>query len=99
MAAQFSGIRSPDFVDEAATWPMPWAGAVRTASRRWAGQVVDGALMCPYHGLRFDGRGAAFTIPHPGGQLPDGRLPVYPLVERHGCCGSGWAIRRRRIPR
>jgi vanillate O-demethylase monooxygenase subunit len=30
------------------------------------------------------GRAPAFTIPHPGGQLPDGRLPVYPLVERHG---------------
>jgi vanillate O-demethylase monooxygenase subunit len=48
------------------------------------GSVVDGALACPYHGLRFDGAGACVFNPHPGGQLPDNRLPVYPLVEMHG---------------
>ena len=48
------------------------------------GSVVDGALMCPYHGLRFSGSGACVHNPHPGGQLPDNRVPVYPLVERHG---------------
>ncbi|QCI92518.1 aromatic ring-hydroxylating dioxygenase subunit alpha [Novosphingobium sp. EMRT-2] len=48
------------------------------------GTVVDGALMCPYHGLRFDGEGHCVHNPHPGGQLPDARLPVYPLEERHG---------------
>ncbi|MBY0392830.1 MAG: aromatic ring-hydroxylating dioxygenase subunit alpha [Novosphingobium sp.] len=54
---------------------------------RWAplgqGKVVDGALTCPYHGLRFDGTGACVHNPHPGGQLPESRLGVYPLVERH----------------
>ncbi|WP_226015882.1 aromatic ring-hydroxylating dioxygenase subunit alpha [Novosphingobium sp. FKTRR1] len=47
------------------------------------GAVVDGALMCPYHGLRFDGTGACVQNPHPGGQLPERRLRVYPLLERH----------------
>ncbi|MDE2562691.1 MAG: aromatic ring-hydroxylating dioxygenase subunit alpha [Sphingomonadales bacterium] len=47
------------------------------------GCVSDGALQCPYHGLRFDGTGACVHNPHPGGQLPDARLRVYPLVERH----------------
>lgn len=47
------------------------------------GRVVDGALMCPYHGLRFDGAGACVHNPHPGGQRPGNRLDVYPLVERH----------------
>ena len=47
------------------------------------GGVMDGALMCPYHGLRFDGAGACVHNPHPGGQLPEARLQVYPLVERH----------------
>jgi phenylpropionate dioxygenase-like ring-hydroxylating dioxygenase large terminal subunit len=47
------------------------------------GSVVDGALMCPYHGLRFDGAGRCVHNPHPGGQLPDNQLRVYPLVERH----------------
>lgn len=48
------------------------------------GQVREGALMCPYHGLRFDGAGRCVHNPHPGGQLPDARLQVYPLAERHG---------------
>ena len=39
--------------------------------------------MCPYHGLRFDGAGRCIHNPHPGGQLPDAQLQVYPLVERH----------------
>lgn len=47
------------------------------------GKVVAGALMCPYHGLRFDGAGACVHNPHPGGQLPDRTQRVYPLVERH----------------
>lgn len=47
------------------------------------GTVVDGALMCPYHGLRFNGAGHCVHNPHPGGQLPDANLQVYPLVERH----------------
>lgn len=47
------------------------------------GSVVDGALACPYHGLRFSGAGTCVHNPHPGGQLPDAQLQVFPLVERH----------------
>lgn len=47
------------------------------------GCVIEGALQCPYHGLRFDGAGRCVHNPHPGGQLPDVQLRVYPLVERH----------------
>lgn len=47
------------------------------------GSVVDGALMCPYHGLRFNGAGACVHNPHPGGQVPEVRQQVYPLVEQH----------------
>ncbi|KAJ8138193.1 hypothetical protein OY671_008594, partial [Metschnikowia pulcherrima] len=48
------------------------------------GTVVDGTSMCPYHGSRFDGAGRCVHNPHPGGQSPDGRSPVYPSEERHG---------------
>jgi len=37
------------------------------------GCVIEGALQCPYHGLRFDSSGACVHNPHPGGQLPDTR--------------------------
>ncbi|HWU03777.1 MAG TPA: aromatic ring-hydroxylating dioxygenase subunit alpha, partial [Novosphingobium sp.] len=47
------------------------------------GRVVDGALECPYHGLRFDGTGACVANPHTDGRLPDRRLRAFPLVERH----------------
>lgn len=47
------------------------------------GSMVEGQLMCPYHGLRFNGEGACVHNPHPGGQLPDARLRVYPVIERH----------------
>lgn len=47
------------------------------------GTVMEGALMCPYHGLRFSGEGRCVHNPHPGGQLPETRLQVYPLVQRH----------------
>lgn len=47
------------------------------------GQVVDGQLQCPYHGLRFDGSGACVFNPHQDGAVPRVSVPVYPLVERH----------------
>ena len=47
------------------------------------GQVVDGALQCPYHGLRFDGSGACIFNPHESGVVPRASVPVYPLAERH----------------
>jgi len=47
------------------------------------GHVVDNALQCPYHGLRFGTDGACVFSPHPGGDVPQVSVPVYPLVERH----------------
>lgn len=51
------------------------------------GRVIDDALACPYHGLRFAADGACVHNPHqpglPGGQVPDCRLATYPLVECH----------------
>ena len=47
------------------------------------GTVIDGALQCPYHGLRFGTDGACVFNPHPGGAVPKVSVPVYPLVERH----------------
>lgn len=47
------------------------------------GHVADGALQCPYHGLRFDGAGACVHNPHRDDPVPDVAVPAYPLVERH----------------
>ena len=49
------------------------------------GRVVDGAIECPYHGLRFGMDGKCVFNPHLDGALPPkARVPSYPLVERHG---------------
>jgi len=47
------------------------------------GQVVEGQLECPYHGLRFSGSGACVFNPHEKGVVPRVAVPRYPLVERH----------------
>lgn len=47
------------------------------------GTVIDGALACPYHGLRFDGSGVCVHNPHLGDPPPKASVPVYPLVERY----------------
>lgn len=50
------------------------------------GEVVRGAVQCPYHGWRFDGAGDCVGIP----SLGDARLPArarvdaYPVVEKWG---------------
>ena len=50
-----------------------------------AGQVLDGEIQCPYHGLRFNTSGACVHNPRGDGKIHD-RLAVksYPLLERHG---------------
>ena len=58
------------------------------------GQVVDGALQCPYHGLRFDGAGACVFNPHENGVVPEGLGAAsirWPSATP--CSGSGWARR------
>jgi phenylpropionate dioxygenase-like ring-hydroxylating dioxygenase large terminal subunit len=47
------------------------------------GQMIDGALACPYHGLRFDASGACVHNPHQGEAPPKVSVPAYPLVERY----------------
>ncbi len=47
------------------------------------GRVIEGALACPYHGLRFDGAGACVFNPHQGEAPPKVSLPAYPLIERY----------------
>lgn len=47
------------------------------------GCVIDGALACPYHGLRFDAAGQCVHNPHQGEAPPKVAVPVYPLVERY----------------
>lgn len=47
------------------------------------GVLVDGALQCGYHGLRFDAAGRCVANPH--GPVPSkAGVRAYPLVERHG---------------
>ena len=47
------------------------------------GSVIDGALACPYHGLRFDRTGACVFNPHQGEAPPKVSVGAYPLVERY----------------
>ena len=69
-------------------------GAVTAASdlcpHRFAplhmGKVVDGAIECPYHGLRFNGEGRCVYNPDGDGRVPAGaKLRTYPIVERWQC--------------
>lgn len=47
------------------------------------GQVKDGNLQCPYHGLEFDGTGRCVHNPHGNGARPASlNVRCFPLVER-----------------
>lgn len=47
------------------------------------GKIVEGALQCPYHGLRFGTEGNCVHNPH--GPIPKSQnIRSYPLVERYG---------------
>lgn len=49
------------------------------------GKLIEDALQCPYHGLRFDRTGQCVHNPHGDRKIPDrARVRSYPLVERHG---------------
>ena len=52
-------------------------------SRGW---MADGQVVCPYHGLRFDGAGRCTAVPaQPGGPIPERMaLQVAGSVERFG---------------
>ena len=50
------------------------------------GQIVEGAIECPYHGLRFDSSGKCVFNPDGDGRIPAGaRLKTYPITEQWGC--------------
>lgn len=49
------------------------------------GRVVDGALRCPFHGLRFDENGACVGSEYPGNPDVALRLRTWPVVEQLGC--------------
>jgi phenylpropionate dioxygenase-like ring-hydroxylating dioxygenase large terminal subunit len=52
------------------------------------GRICDGALQCPYHGWRFNGRGECVNIPSlldpPADKLSLSHLRNYPVLERYG---------------
>lgn len=75
--------RYPDGALLAADVACPHKGA-----RLSAGCFQEGALMCPYHGWRFDGGGACLDIPslvepNPA-KLALSHLRCYPVRERYG---------------
>lgn len=54
-------------------------------ARLSSGQAIDGALACPYHGLRFDAQGHCVLNPHGEGKIPQAaKVRSYPTLERHG---------------
>jgi vanillate O-demethylase monooxygenase subunit len=49
------------------------------------GDVRDGTVGCPYHGLRFDGTGRCTHNPHGDGRIPAAaHVRSFPVIERHG---------------
>lgn len=44
----------------------------------------DGAVECPYHGLRFGADGRCTFNPHPPGNTARIAVPTWPIVEKHG---------------
>ena len=49
------------------------------------GQIIDDAIACPYHGLRFDGTGTCVLNPHGNGQVPPGKhMASFPIEESNG---------------
>lgn len=51
-----------------------------------AGEVVNGTIRCPYHGLQFDRSGACTHNPHMkgGGPLRAARVTAWVVMERYG---------------
>ncbi|MCG8505180.1 MAG: aromatic ring-hydroxylating dioxygenase subunit alpha [Sphingomonadales bacterium] len=49
------------------------------------GKLMGDVVQCPYHGLKFDHRGACVENPHGDGKVPRAcKVPSFPAVERHG---------------
>jgi phenylpropionate dioxygenase-like ring-hydroxylating dioxygenase large terminal subunit len=55
------------------------------------GTVVGECLRCPFHGWEFDAvSGACTRVPSENQIPPHARVPVYPVVERHGLLFIFW---------
>ena len=67
-------------------------------SRGW---TQDGRLICPYHGLHFDGLGRCTSVPSdPEGAIPEAmRLTVLPSVECYGLVWTSLADETPDLPR
>jgi vanillate O-demethylase monooxygenase subunit len=50
------------------------------------GTVQGETLVCPYHGLRYDGHGRCVHMPAQETVHPGAAVRSFPLVERHGLC-------------
>ncbi len=51
------------------------------------GKIIEGSILCPYHGWRFNGDGACVEIPslHPDAKIPKrARIDSYPVKEQWG---------------
>lgn len=65
------------------------------------GRVVDGELVCPLHGFRFDGAGRCTLMPceGPDAKIPKAlRLAQYPAREEHGLVWMWWGEQREAYP-
>jgi nitrite reductase/ring-hydroxylating ferredoxin subunit len=51
----------------------------------YGGRVVDGALRCPFHGLRFDTGGNCVGTEYPGNPEVKLSLRSWPVMEQLGC--------------
>jgi vanillate O-demethylase monooxygenase subunit len=64
------------------------------------GVVAEGQIVCPYHGLHFDGGGRCVAIPsQPGAVIPDRlALDILPTVERFGLIWTSFASGTPALP-
>jgi phenylpropionate dioxygenase-like ring-hydroxylating dioxygenase large terminal subunit len=51
----------------------------------YGGRVVDGALRCPFHGLRFDREGKCVGTEYPSNPEVKLHLHTWPVMEQLGC--------------
>lgn len=69
----------------------------------YGGRVVDGALRCPFHGLRFDADGRCVGTEYPGNPEVKLSLRSWPVIEQLGCIFvyAGWdrAVPTWELPR
>jgi nitrite reductase/ring-hydroxylating ferredoxin subunit len=51
----------------------------------YGGRVVEGAIRCPFHGLRFDRQGKCVGSEYPGSPEVDLSVRTWPVMEQLGC--------------